>query len=148
MADLTATIEPSGSAWILKRRSNSPRHSVRIDLGSTTPDQPNVRLRDTVQSNDKGERLVTLFVVNGQLEPDDNKDCAWLFPPQNAVEAPEGRGDKSVFWRRPSYGVVVDQPERDRLALTYRNRLGFAGNRVECQGQRSGARYRMVGIYQ
>ena len=36
MADLTATTEPSVSAWILKRTSNSPRYSVRIDVGSTT----------------------------------------------------------------------------------------------------------------
>ena len=34
--DLTTTTEPSVSAWILKRTSNSPRYSVCIDVGSTT----------------------------------------------------------------------------------------------------------------
>ncbi len=33
MADLTTTTEPSVSAWIVKRTSNAPRYSVRIDVG-------------------------------------------------------------------------------------------------------------------
>src|SRR5690606_23368877 len=97
-----------------------------IKPSTPDPDQPDVRLLGTVRTNNKGERLVTLFLVNGQLEPDDNKDSAWLFQPEITVEAPEDHGDKSVFRRRPSNEVVVDDPERDRLALIYRNRLEFA----------------------
>jgi hypothetical protein len=94
----------------------------------STPDrdQPDVRLQGTVRTNDQGERLVTLFLVNGQLEPDDNKDRAWLFQPEISVTAPEGSADKAIFRRRPSNEIVVDDPERDRLALIYRNRLEFA----------------------
>ena len=94
----------------------------------STPDrsQPGVRLQGAVRTNNKGERLVTLFVVNGQLEPDDNKDRVWLFQPEITVEAPEGQSDNSVFRRRPSNEVVVDDPERDRLSVIYRNRLEFA----------------------
>jgi hypothetical protein len=94
----------------------------------STPDrdQPEVRLQGTVRTNNKGERLVTLFLVNGQVELKDNKDRAWLFQPEITVEAPEGHGDGSVFRRRPTNQVVVDDPERDRLALIYRNRLEFA----------------------
>ena len=36
MAELTATTQPSVSAWIVKRTSSAPRYSVRIDVGSTT----------------------------------------------------------------------------------------------------------------
>ena len=97
-----------------------------IKPSTPDPDQPDVRLQGTVRTNNKGERLVTLFLVNGQLEPEDNKDRAWLFQPEITVEAPEDHGDKSVFRRRPSNEVVVDDPERDRLALIYRNRLEFA----------------------
>ncbi|WP_312528696.1 hypothetical protein, partial [Paracoccus sp. (in: a-proteobacteria)] len=61
------------------------------------PDQPDVRLQGTVRTNNKGERVVTLFLVNGQLEPEDNKDSAWLFQPEITVEAPEDHNDKSVF---------------------------------------------------
>lgn len=85
-------------------------------------DQPDVRLQGSVRTNNNGERLVTLFIVNGQVEPEENKDSAWLFQPQIVVEGPEGR---SVFRRRPSSEVVVDDPERDRLSLIYRNRLEF-----------------------
>ncbi|MCZ8170979.1 MAG: hypothetical protein O9272_04475, partial [Brevundimonas sp.] len=89
-------------------------------------DQPEVRLQGTIRTNAQGERLVTLFLVNGQLEPDDNKDRAWLFQPEIAVAAPEGAADPSIFRRRPSNEIIVDDPERDRLALIYRNRLEFA----------------------
>lgn len=88
--------------------------------------QPDVRLQGTVRTNGAGERLVTLFLVNGQSEADQNKDQSWLFQPEIIVQAPEHRKDKSVFRRRPDAGVVVDDPERDRLALIYRNRLEFA----------------------
>ena len=88
--------------------------------------QPEVRLQGTVRTNNEGERLVTLFLVNGQLEPRYNKDRAWLFQPEISVTASEADGDKSVFRRRPSNEIVVDDPERDRLALLYRNRLEFA----------------------
>ena len=89
-------------------------------------DQPDVRLQGTVRTNNKGERLITLFLVNGQIEPEDNKDRAWLFQPEILVEASHTQADKSVFLRRPANEVVVDDPERDRLALIYRDRLEFA----------------------
>jgi hypothetical protein len=89
-------------------------------------DQPEVRLQGTIRTNAQGERLVTLFLVNGQLEPDDNKDRAWLFQPDISVAALEGAEDLAIFRRRPSNEIVVDDRERDRLALIYRNRLEFA----------------------
>ncbi|TZG28795.1 DISARM system helicase DrmA [Sphingomonas montanisoli] len=89
-------------------------------------EQPEVRLQGTVRTNAKGERLVTLFLVNGQLEPSENKDRAWLFQPEISAEAQSGAADRAIFRRRPSNDVVVDDPERDRLALIYRNRLEFA----------------------
>lgn len=89
-------------------------------------DQPEVRLQGTIRTNAQGERLVTLFLVNGQLEPDDNKDRAWLFQPEISVAAPEGAANPAIFRRRPSNEIVVDDPERDRLALIYRNRLEFS----------------------
>jgi len=94
----------------------------------STPDgnEPDVRLQGTIRTNDQRERLVTLFLVNGQLEPDDNKDRTWLFQPEISVAAPEGASDSSIFRRRPSNEIIVDDPERDRLALIYRNRLEFA----------------------
>lgn len=88
--------------------------------------QPEIRLQGTIRTNANGERLVTLFLVNGQLEPPDNKDRAWLFQPEISVRAPGNTSDQAVFRRRPTNDVIVDDEERDRLALIYRNRVEFA----------------------
>jgi len=88
--------------------------------------EPDVRLQGTVRTNANRERLVSLFLVNGQLEPDTNKDTAWLFQPQIAVRSSNDDATKAVFRRRPSHDVVVDDKERDHLALIYRRRVEFA----------------------
>lgn len=89
------------------------------------PDRPEVVLQGTTRTNAQGERLVTLFLVNGQIEPDENKDEAWLFQPEIAVCASEGHGD-AIFRRRPAAEQVVADDERDRLSLIYRARVEFA----------------------
>jgi len=109
--------------------------STKLDLGKDgqitplIPDakQPEVRIQGRVRTNTKGERLVTLFLVNGQLEPETNKDSAWLFQPEVAIGG-GGSDEKSqpVFLRRPESGVVVDDSERDHLELLYRRKVEFA----------------------
>lgn len=103
-----------------------PLHNGPVRPSTPDHSQPEVRLQGTIRTNAHGERLVTLFLVNGQFEPADNKDRAWLFQPQISVVASEDEADPSIFRRRPSNEIVVDDPERDRLALIYRNRLEFA----------------------
>jgi Helicase conserved C-terminal domain len=88
--------------------------------------QPEVRIQGMVRTNQDGERLVTLFLVNGQLEPEQNKDTAWVFQPQLVVTSAAADPGDAVFRRRPSGDAFVQDPERDRLALIYRNRLEFA----------------------
>lgn len=87
--------------------------------------EQDVRIQGTVRTNAKGERLVTLFLVNGQMEPETNKDRAWLFQPQIVVRSRD-RQDPAVFRRRPSNDVVVEDSERDHLGLIYRKRVEFA----------------------
>ena len=88
--------------------------------------QPEVRIQGMVRTNQDGERLVTLFLVNGQLEPEQNKDTAWVFQPELVVTSAAADSGDAVFRRRPSGDTFVQDPERDRLALIYRNRLEFA----------------------
>ncbi len=97
-------------------------------ISPLTPDErePEVRLQGTVRTNANGERLVTLFLVNGQMEPATNKDSAWLFQPEIVVRCESGAEERSVFRRRPTNDVVVDDPERDHLSLIYRRRVEFA----------------------
>lgn len=85
-----------------------------------------VRIQGAVRTNANGERLVTLFLVNGQLEPDTNRDSAWLFQPELVVRGSGEAAGAAVFLRRPSNDVVVDDPERDHLGLIYRRRVEFA----------------------
>ena len=88
--------------------------------------QPEVRIQGMVRTNQDGERLVTLFLVNGQLEPEQNKDTAWVFQPELVVTSASAGSEDAVFRRRPSGDAFVQDSERDRLALIYRNRLEFA----------------------
>jgi hypothetical protein len=106
---------------------------VRLGLKDGTikplaPDthQQEVRIQGAVRTNAKGERLVTLFLVNGQFEPDTNRDSAWLFQPQLVVKGSDDAAGTAVFLRRPSNDAVVDDAERDHLGLIYRRRVEFA----------------------
>lgn len=85
-----------------------------------------VRIQGAVRTNAKGERLVTLFLVNGQVEPETNRDSAWLFQPELGVAGSGDAAGAPVFLRRPSNEVVVDDAERDHLGLIYRRRVEFA----------------------
>ena len=77
----------------------------------------------------EGERLVTLFLVNGQLGADDTTrtapGCSSPRFPSTALGRPDGDRFGISDAARPNE-IVVDDPERDRLALLYRNRLEFA----------------------
>ncbi len=97
-------------------------------IAPLTPDseQDAVRIQGAVRSNAKGERLVTLFLVNDQREPETNRDGAWLFQPELIVKGSGEAAGTPVFLRRPSNDVVVDDAERDHLGLIYRRRVEFA----------------------
>jgi hypothetical protein len=73
---------------------------------------------------------VTLFLVNGQATPKDNKDEAWLFQPELAVAGAGSDTEQPVFLGRHS---VLSSPDRvtevDEIAeldMTYRNTVEFA----------------------
>lgn len=89
-------------------------------------EQDEVRIQGAVRTNAKGERLVTLFLVNDQREPETNRDSAWLFQPELSVKGSGEANGTPVFLRRPSNDVVVDDAERDHLGLIYRRRVEFA----------------------
>lgn len=99
----------------------------QISHQAPDPDQPEVRIQGTVRGeNANGDRLVTLFLVNAQEEPDENKDSAWVFQPELIVRAVDGAADKSVFRRRLAMSLHADDPERDSLEMIYRRQVEFA----------------------
>lgn len=90
-------------------------------------DQPEVRIQGSVRAkNANGDRLVTLFLVNAQAEPDTNRDMAWVFQPEVIVRAVKDAGNRAIFRRRPVLDASGMDPERDALEMIYRNRVEFA----------------------
>ena len=89
--------------------------------------QPEVRVQGTVRGkNANRDRLITLFIVNAQTEPEENKDSAWMFQPELIVRARDGTADRAVFRRRLAVNANSDDPERDALEMIYRKQVEFA----------------------
>lgn len=85
---------------------------------------PEVRLQGSVSRPvGQGDRLVTLFLVNGQTEPQQNRDQAWVFQPEIVVRDDTGG---AVFRRRPLLDVEQHDEERLSLEMIYRRRVEFA----------------------
>ena len=89
-------------------------------------EHPEVRVQGTIRGkNANGDRLVTLFLVNAQQEPEENKDSAWVFQPELIVRA-AGDSDKAIFRRRVALSGKEDDEERKALEMIYREEVEFA----------------------
>lgn len=88
---------------------------------------PEVRVQGTVRAkNANGDRLVTLFLVNAQEEPESNRDTAWVFQPELIVRAVADTPKRAIFRRRPVLDTDGMDPERESLEMIYRKRVEFA----------------------
>lgn len=98
-----------------------------VGLMAPDTDNPNVKIQGSIRAkNSNGDRLITLFMVNAQSEPDSNRDSAWLFQPELIVRAAAGAVDQAIFRRRPIQDVNAFDSEREALEMIYRNRVEFA----------------------
>lgn len=89
--------------------------------------RPAVRIQGSIRAkNANGDRLVTLFLINAQEEPDTNRDAAWLFQPELMVRAEAEASKRAIFRRRPVLDADGNDPERESLEMIYRNRVEFA----------------------
>ena len=98
-------------------------------LSHRAPDDehPLVRVQGTIRSkNANGDRLITLFLVNAQQEPEENKDSAWVFQPELTVRAARESEDKAIFRRRVALVTKDDDEERKALEMIYRKQVEFA----------------------
>ncbi len=105
---------------------------------SPDPDQPEVVVRGIANRmpNSAGTMVVSLFLVNGQDEPEDSRDEAWLFQPQLSVE---GDPNTAPFVGRRLGGKANENgdvnDEDAGVAMLYRNRIEFSvghGTSVAC----------------
>ena len=88
---------------------------------------PKVRLQGSVRAkNANGDRLVTLFLINVQEEPDINRDTAWVFQPELIVRPEAEAHERAIFRRRPVLDASSLDPERELLEMIYRDRVEFA----------------------
>jgi Helicase conserved C-terminal domain len=89
-------------------------------------EHPEVRVQGSVRAkNANGDRLVTLFLVNAQTEPEENKDSAWVFQPELIVR-PADESDAAIFRRRVVLSGKDDDDERKALEMIYREEVEFA----------------------
>lgn len=109
---------PSGGSLIfdLKKKNINP---IAIDENC-----PQVVIKGSIgQSLEKGDRLVTLFLINAQTAPEQNKDQAWLFQPELIVR---DRDDRPIFRRKPLLHTDNFDKERKALEMLYREHAEFA----------------------
>jgi hypothetical protein len=106
----------------------------------SAPDKsyPEVRVQGSVRAkNANGDRLVTLFLVNAQEEPETNRDSAWVFQPELIVRSEAEAPKRAIFRRRPVLDADGMDPERESLEMIYRNRVEFAvGHGVAVHAER------------
>jgi hypothetical protein len=110
---------PSGGSFEL------PMVEGLVSARAPDPDNPEVVVQGHVRKpNENGDRLVTLFLVNAQEEPETNRDVAWLFQPELRVTA---FGDEKlpIFRKRP-VPDQSDDKERASLEMVYRKQVEFA----------------------
>ena len=108
--------------------------AIRIDLRAgliqrraPDVDNPKVLIQGVVRHHPvNGDRMVTLFLVNTQKEPNENKDLAWVFQPELSVRTPADTQRKSAFCRRVPAPGNQDDPEREALEMIYRGNVEFA----------------------
>lgn len=93
------------------------------------PDEtrPEVRVQGSIRGkNAHGDRLVTLFLVNAQEEPETNRDTAWVFQPELIIRAEKNAIKRAIFRRRSVLDSIGIDSEREALEMIYRNRVEFA----------------------
>jgi hypothetical protein len=132
------TVEEVRKAKLWKRVPSGGVFTLPMIDGALAPTSadascPKVVVRGTIHpTNTKGERLITLFLVNAQGEPPQNRDEAWVFQPEIIVRAKAGSDTLSVFRRRPALEAESFNPndedlnERLALEMIYRDKVEFA----------------------
>jgi len=100
-----------------------PLKDGKIEPWIPDPDFPDVYVSGLMRQY-AGDWSVTLFLVNGQTEPKQRKDEAWLFQPEIIARSPDGA---PVFIKRP---LRISQPDKEpetlAMEMSYRRQIEFA----------------------
>ncbi len=127
------TTEAGNKRLVWKR---SPREGVSAPIalkaGKMAPwipdtEFPGVHVQGQIRHRD-GFWAVTLFLVNGQEEPERLRDRAWLFQPELIVQSPDGRPifqRKTLQFPKGKKDDIVHLEEQE-MAMLYRHHVEFA----------------------
>ena len=117
---------------VWKRSQKTGATAFELSEGSLGPwspaeDHPDVVIQGKVRKSDN-HWVVTLFLVNNQKEPEQNRDAAWIFQPELVVESPD---QKPIFIRRsklrdPGRVDPFVYMEELSMAMLYRRHVEFA----------------------
>lgn len=104
-----------------------PLKAGRIRDWSPDPDVPEVIVQGLMRQRDD-HWSVTLFLVNGQEEPERGGDAYWLFQPELIVDAPDGSPilHRREVRREPGNADSVAYQEDQAMAMLYRHQVEFA----------------------
>jgi len=126
---------PTGEAKTLWRRypirGTSP--DIILKVGTINPWQIDPEKAVFVQGQIRQQHqdwIVTLFLVNGQKEPEIRRDSAWLFQPELSVESADPKYPDIFIKRRLTRQLGKLNPvlfaEEQAMAMQYRNCIEFA----------------------
>jgi hypothetical protein len=123
--ELGLDLDPPKLVW-KRKQIESISKPIEIKEGRITrwiPDQdfPDVYVDGRVRRI-ANQWIITLFLVNGQQEPRQLKDVAWVFQPEMVVEAPNG---EPIFIRRMSVRPNANHEEL-AMQMVYRKQVEFA----------------------
>ncbi len=94
-----------------------------LPLWAPTDDKPEVYVRGRCRRRES-HWSITLFLINNQKEPKQQKDLAWVFQPQLSVTAADSA---PIFVQRtPPQSFDKLQPEDLAMRMLYRNTVEFA----------------------
>jgi Helicase conserved C-terminal domain len=120
------------SRLVWKRYLRGGKHRLALSEGPVTQivvdaNSPDVVVQGLIRKR-SDHWSITLFLVNGQQEPEKRKDVAWVFQPELTAE---GIGEVAVIHKRhtpldlPGTDPAV-KGENDLLAMIYRRNVEFA----------------------
>ncbi|MBI4762922.1 MAG: helicase [Chloroflexi bacterium] len=124
-AELGLDLDPPKPVWKRKQieASSEPIPIKEGRIPRWIPDQefPDVYIDGRIRRI-ADQWVITLFLVNGQQEPRQLKDTAWIFQPELTVEAPDG---EPIFIRRMNVRGDAN-PEDLAMQMVYRKQVEFA----------------------
>lgn len=92
-------------------------------------ESPDVYIQGLMRKQN-GEWIVSVFLINGQTEPDKSTDKAWIFQPELTVKSAD-KDFPDIFVRRPQYlsNIKKDSAlylEEQAMDMLYRRQIEFA----------------------